>query len=611
MEIVLSDESDDGIDEMDEGRRLIKLTNLRDNVQWEVKRDRHRFLRKLYPLIRNWEWDLPDLLRIFRAEQIDRLLRDAVTCTYASRKPFQRYYIGGAFFKFVANCEYRDQPRLDQNREISPYRTTALHKAIHKECDLITIELLFDIYNEYGVNYTDGTGLTHFYVACATGMDDVVERFLYRDPSRVNLRYERTGDSPLHTALRNFKNHTARLLLRRGANPNQSNTRGEKPLHVACVTGMDDVVERFLDRGHDVNLCHERTGDSPLHLALHNFKNDTARLLLRRGANPNLPNARGETPLHVASKTVNDGHVSIKKFFEVIRELGLPVMIDARDKSGWTPLQCAVANALPDSVQMLLDHGADRSSFTFPTESHLLVSLQPEPKRRDRERYMLIKAAGLLESITKFSQEDEECILVQREALLVMSLFARYRWFETREDRESRWYDEETLQQELRELEEIVINEEMSLSLNDLIRLRPDDATAKLLTYRHYFGMGLSLIMLDGYDGLVARNLCEKMSREFFRSWTIYPFWDLIDKRLPVECCEMILRGLTNEDLYHICLAAEARGEKIKIRRTGRYGAIKRLGAAGERRRKILDRNKAALRSKKAPKASEIVFLRL
>ncbi|CAB0038936.1 unnamed protein product [Trichogramma brassicae] len=50
-------------------------------------------------------------------------------------------------------------------------------------------------------------------------------------------------------------------------------------------------------------------------------------------------------------------------------------------------------------------------------------------------------------------------------------------------------------------------------------------------------------------------RLCERVSRTFFRDWALDPFLELIHYRLPIECCEMVIEELRNQDLYNVCLA--------------------------------------------------------
>ncbi|KAL7307134.1 hypothetical protein TKK_0000859 [Trichogramma kaykai] len=64
----------------------IKLQRLRENVDWRIKEERCEFLRRLFPMIGHWQGQLPDLRDVFRKEEIDRLLADAINYTRRGRQ---------------------------------------------------------------------------------------------------------------------------------------------------------------------------------------------------------------------------------------------------------------------------------------------------------------------------------------------------------------------------------------------------------------------------------------------------------------------------------------------------------------------------------------------
>uniref|UniRef100_A0ABD2WKG3 Uncharacterized protein n=1 Tax=Trichogramma kaykai TaxID=54128 RepID=A0ABD2WKG3_9HYME len=95
---------------------------------------------------------------------------------------------------------------------------------------------------------------------------------------------------------------------------------------------------------------------SPLQLALAGGHEYVAELLLLNGADPNLTNADESTPLHIICMRRNDDGLA-NTFFRITDEIDQQVPVNVRDKSGWTPLLLAVANLLPNVVDVLFDRG--------------------------------------------------------------------------------------------------------------------------------------------------------------------------------------------------------------------------------------------------------------
>ncbi|CAB0043641.1 unnamed protein product [Trichogramma brassicae] len=94
-----------------------------------------------------------------------------------------------------------------------------------------------------------------------------------------------------------------------------------------------------------------------------------------------------------------------------------------------------------------------------------------------------------------------------------------------------------------------------SLSLYDLIEMRPDEAM-RLLTHKDYYKFVASREfreLPEEFRKACLPQLCEKMCRNFFWRWALEPFLEFFThRRLPILCCEQIMKNLTNEDLHTI-----------------------------------------------------------
>uniref|UniRef100_A0ABD2XL82 Uncharacterized protein n=1 Tax=Trichogramma kaykai TaxID=54128 RepID=A0ABD2XL82_9HYME len=346
----------------------------------------------MHPLIRNWEGQFPDLSEIFQPEEFDWLL-------------------------------VQDKPDLDKNGKPILRRTTAVHRAARRSRPKIrkNIPKLFEIYKN--VNYIDESGLTHFHVSCKYGYKDVVKEFLElrQDP---NCLEQKSVDPPLHLALKHYHKDMVELLLRGGADANLANKDGLTPLHVISKLGhyyYCELVELFFKINNELNKlvkvnAQDKLGQTPLHFALSHYRISVAEFLLIKGADPNLPSNDGSTALHAICKTQNDGDLATILFNTAVGEIQ-KMKVDAKDKLGRTPLQWAVANLLSDVVDVLLENGADLSSFVFPTEDYFAVRYKPD--------CTLQKVVFRTMSIIEFL-ENKGYELDQTAALMIMKLFAKH-----------------------------------------------------------------------------------------------------------------------------------------------------------------------------------------
>uniref|UniRef100_A0ABD2XCS0 Uncharacterized protein n=1 Tax=Trichogramma kaykai TaxID=54128 RepID=A0ABD2XCS0_9HYME len=482
--------------------------------------------------------------------------------------------------------------------------------------NITNIPKLFKVYNRFDVNYTDEVGFTHFHAACMYGCYYTVQKFLnhghdpnciergtsftplhysvtYENPEVTELLLSRGanpnladadgstplhiicsssifdeksakmlfqmsdrrfqpvqvdardkfGETPLHKAYRHRNKHAIEFLLRHDADPNASNTDRSTPLHVCCTgdrVNYDLVNILFMysnEKYHPVQInARDIVGDTPLITALVHHQKKAVKLLLRRGANPNLANNRGRTPLHYICENFHGGTNMAKLFFEIIDDKEHLVKIDAEDQWGYTPLKAAVATLNPDLIDILFKRGANLSNFAFPEEKYFVNGFGD---------FKLMLTCRALMVVARLAEQEYE--LEQSDVLTIMKFFAKNQLFQNSADLKKCWYDGVEFVETARAIEVTP-----SLSLYDLIKT-PHKQAEKLVSYSDYF----KLTSLKNLSQACTMHLCEMMARGFFHRWATYPFWNLIHKRLPLECCDMIIEQLSNEDSYNICLAHE------------------------------------------------------
>ncbi|XP_023313752.1 serine/threonine-protein phosphatase 6 regulatory ankyrin repeat subunit B-like [Trichogramma pretiosum] len=597
---------------------LKKLKSLRKKFDLTIEKDRHEFIRQIDPIISDWEGQLPNLRDIFRPEEIDRLLMEGLKCDVL-------YNVFGPdpLVDFVIRTGYRDEPELgtDGKPSSSHRRTTAVHYAAERR-HLDTVTDLFKIYDRCDVNYSNESGLTHFHAACMSGCDDVVEKFLEAG-QQPDCVWPKAGDSPLHMALAGGHGSVARSLVTRGADPNLANKAGSTPLHVVCKSYRDDgLLEMFFEingeRNQTVRVdAQDEQGQTPLHFALLWGNKSAVESLLRKGADPNLANKAGLTALHIHCDRVDDdrfaetmletsrdmnrtlrvdardasgntplqtavarGHEKMigfllrngadpnsadaegstalhnicrrddvddmmEIFLGINEELDKPVRLDARDNSGRTPLQWAVANLKTNLFDSLLNHGADLSGFVFPTENYFA-----ERYAADCEiQLVTLPTMYIVKTLERKGYRlDVAAVVTVMKTFVGHGLVGRA----PTDDLDERWHNDATFARIAKKH-----RVGAQLSLYDFVRLTPDQAEKLFIAIEDYeeFLYGFRLLPMGPYQACI-EHVSRALSRGFFRRWAMEFFTEMTRQyRLPILCCDMIVEQLANEDLLRIGLA--------------------------------------------------------
>lgn len=141
------------------------------------------------------------------------------------------------------------------------------------------------------------------------------------------------------------------LLLKKGADVNETDGCNTRPLDSAVASGSAPLVRLMLEKGAKVN-----SGATPVLFRSYNLSVEILQMLLTAGADINARNAQGQTPLHLVS-TMSD----IDKWKWMI-EKGAD--LNARDNAGEPPFfrltfTVSSTDIYRTAMDNLLAHGAD------------------------------------------------------------------------------------------------------------------------------------------------------------------------------------------------------------------------------------------------------------
>ena len=241
---------------------------------------------------------------------------------------------------------------------------TPLHRAtIGENANLVSILVA------HGANVEaepEDCDLTALKFAAINGLVDVA-RALLEGGALVN-RADESGFTPLHHATFCQRAKLVDFLLAHGASPDAPNRKGTTPLHAAASYGGLAFFEaKYGDTDSSSNGLSDYSNTESDYL-----RNDGDKAifsaLLKHSSRPDMPDRKGNTPLHLAAKT---------GFHEAVCQLlAVPVQHDIANRDGDTPLHLAAGWGRGANVRILLKHGCqpDCKNNDGETPLHLAIS---------------------------------------------------------------------------------------------------------------------------------------------------------------------------------------------------------------------------------------------
>ena len=204
-----------------------------------------------------------------------------------------------------------------------------------------------------------------------TAMEEIVKdpirlrETIINDPDFVNQK-DSKGNTPLIYAVE-LNIPTIEILLRNGANIDDTNSEGQTPLMVATHQfKKEDILEYLISQGADVNIPDNK-GNTPLmiiYIDNQYSKEKFYMLLSSEDIDLNHQNNKGETILSMISNNLADRD----EWMLVADDLVFAgADVNIKDNEGKTALDYDVENGDSVSARILLDYGAI-VSYPIPTD---------------------------------------------------------------------------------------------------------------------------------------------------------------------------------------------------------------------------------------------------
>lgn len=165
-----------------------------------------------------------------------------------------------------------------------------------------------------GAAINEVDGVTPLYIACEGGNAEMAGLLIKRGADvGLPVSWQRT---PLYAANKGGHADIVKLLLDNGADPNQV-AKSQTPLHVAAENGCLQCVIHLVDAGADVNALTSN-GSPPIHLAKLSGHDDVVAYLRSHGAgrpaiapiSARLASASAESGKEIFGKTCGNCHLA-------------------------------------------------------------------------------------------------------------------------------------------------------------------------------------------------------------------------------------------------------------------------------------------------------------
>lgn len=139
----------------------------------------------------------------------------------------------------------------------------------------------------------------------------------------------------------------------------------------ALMEDQEEPLEDFIVRYKECINTKSEFGNTALHNCVNERNQVSVELLLKHGAFVDIPNARGQVPLHLAAT------MGMTCFVELLIAAGASVNL--QDEDGYTPLHYAVRNLHQEIVEILIKNNANLEVADNKGNTPLLVLIEDAP----------------------------------------------------------------------------------------------------------------------------------------------------------------------------------------------------------------------------------------
>lgn len=180
-------------------------------------------------------------------------------------------------------------------------------------------------------------------------------------------------ETPLFRAVVKGDRDIVQLLLAYGADPNARPPGSESQLHIACSNDKKYIVKALIETGK-VDLREPNAkGETPLYAAVLRRQKDCIDVLLDGGADPNARPLGQDSMLSIA--VASDSKAIVKSIVKSGK-----ARIDELNSKGETPLYVAVQRWQKDSIETLLEAGANPNAMPIGKDTMLHLTISNDSK---------------------------------------------------------------------------------------------------------------------------------------------------------------------------------------------------------------------------------------